>query len=116
MAHDVVKHAVELGRTKVLSKCTSAKWEAEERWFPVVMAEKGWEQAWPIWFNAVLGWGHVLCEDGKRCFVHFKSVIDENGRTLASKGEFPILEPQRTVAIKWQDSDKGRRATAVRFF
>jgi cold shock CspA family protein len=82
---------------------------------PSEMVSEGWQRATVMWFNVVIGCGEVLTEKNERCFVHFSAIIDKRGRQLASKGEFPYLEPLTGVAVKVGRDKKGRRAaTAVR--
>jgi hypothetical protein len=78
------------------------------------MKKNGWVRAAVLFFNVVNGWGIVLCEDGRSCFVHFKDIMDEYGKPIFSQGEFPILQPMSGVAIKYKEEGNKRKATAVR--
>jgi cold shock CspA family protein len=78
------------------------------------MKKNGWVRAVIKYFNVVIGYGFVLCEDGKTCFVHFSNIVDEFGRPIVSKGEFPLLSPMSGVAVKYKEENGGRKATAVR--
>ena len=77
-------------------------------------APKGWQVATVLRFNLVIGWGFVRLADGQNCFAHFNALIDEQGRTIASKGQFPFLEPMQQVTLRFREGDKGLQATAVR--
>ena len=105
------------------TNCTLENVEAADvqKWDPAwngplseQMKRNGWIRATPTFFNLAIGWGFVLCEDGKPCFIHFNNIVDENGCSIVSKGEFPVLQPMTCVALKYKESERGRQATAVR--
>jgi cold shock CspA family protein len=115
MVHSVVEYAVGLGISKPLSKCSMTKWEPVERVLPEQMQRKGWKKATVLFFNFSWGQGFAICEDGTKCHLHFSKVIDENGRPLGSKREFPVLNPMTQIAIKLAaDNDRGPDAAAIR--
>ncbi|MDO8482407.1 MAG: hypothetical protein Q7S86_01150 [bacterium] len=115
MGSKVVEYAINRGTSSTLSTCSVAKWEPPTTVLPEAMKQNGWKTAAVLWFNLVIGWGFALCEDGKPCFVHFSNILDETGRPVASKGEFPMLKPMTGIALKWSDGpgDK-RKAMAIR--
>lgn len=114
-AAKVVQYALDHKASVALSECSVAKWEPSVTVLPDAMKNNGWKTATVLWFNLVIGWGFALCEDGKPCFVHFSNILDETGRPVASKGEFPMLKPMTGVALKWSDGPDGKRkATAIR--
>lgn len=114
MVHGVVKYAIELGRSKTFSQCKIPKWESVPVTLPEKMASKGWQTATCLWYNLILGWGFAQLGDGSSCFVHMANIIDDAGRTVMSKGEFPVLEPMKMIAIKYKDESGKRKATAIR--
>lgn len=107
----VVEHAIARDAVVALSDCVVAKWKPEQSLvLPDKMRENGWQKATVAYFNLVVGSGNVLCEkDGQLCFVHFSRIIDETGRQVASKGDFPALLPMTEVAIKYRE-DKDRKS------
>jgi len=114
MVHGIVEFAVKLGLSKTLSQCWIPKWETTPVQVPENMQKTGWKKAKVLFFNFAWGAGKLLCEDGQTCFVHFSQVVDEQGRPVGCKGEFPVLEPMTEIAVKWQENPRGRKATAVR--
>ena len=115
MGPKVIEFAVEHCKLEPAEAANVQKWDpAWNGPLPDQMKKNGWIRATPTFFNLVIGWGFVLCEDGKSCFVHFNNIVDENGRSIASKGELPVLQPMTCVALKYKEGEKGRQATAVR--
>ena len=110
-APGIIRYAAEQGIIAPLSKCNKPpEWNPET----APEAPKGWQVATVLWFNLVIGWGFARLADGRNVFVHFQSIIDERGQTLASKGQFPFLEPMQQVTLRFREGDKGLQATAVR--
>jgi cold shock CspA family protein len=95
-------------------KSVKATWDPVGADLPETMKGKGWHLGLPEFFCGVTGYGRILCQDGEKCFVHFSRIIGPDGAPVGSRGKLPILEPMKYVAIKYQNGDKGRQATAVR--
>jgi cold shock CspA family protein len=94
-------------------------WEADwnPNWGPKIpedMDKVGWVRGVTTFFNVVIGYGFVLCEDGKTAFVHFANIHDGLGRPLAARDEFPLLQPMAPVMVKYKEEGGKRKATAVR--
>jgi cold shock CspA family protein len=112
LAEDIVKSALDNGAFVPLSKCVVARWAPEQKPLPKdLRSEDGWHVANVSWFNPVVGYGFLYCDDKESCFVHFKQI--ETGRT-----DFPHLTPMRAVAVRYEPkpegSTQGRKAAAVR--
>ena len=113
MIHGVVAYGVKLGLSKALSECSIAKWSPIEKALPEEMKLAGWMKATVTFLNFAWGQGFALCEDGETCHLHHSKVVDANGVSLNSKGEFPVLHPMHQIAIKWEKGPRGRTAVAI---
>ncbi|MDD5050635.1 MAG: hypothetical protein PHV93_02750 [Candidatus Pacebacteria bacterium] len=101
MGPKVIKYAVAHEMCVPLSECVVAKWAPEETPLPPnLKAEDGWMRAVVRSYNLVTGCGHLLCDDGVDCFLHF-SVIG---------GDFPSVPPMKAVAVQHWLRDNRRKA------
>jgi len=114
MGQKVVAHAIGRGASVPLSKCHVAEWSPVKISLPETMKANGWKVGTATWFNVPCGYGFVRCHDGTSCFCHFKQILDETGRPVASAGKFPSIPPMREIAIKWAEEVGKRKATAIR--
>ncbi len=116
LAQSFVMAAIECGAYVPNSRCVVAKWRPEDREIPEALRASGWTRAWVSWFNPVVGFGFLFCEDGLSCLAHFKQIEDYAGRPVWRGAlVFPNVTPMRAVAVKYETQPDGKRkATAVR--
>lgn len=118
LAGQLVTAAIECGASVPLSKCVIARWDPQGKRLPASLKHigEGWEVATVMWFNAVIGGGFVYVHSLRKvCFVHFKQIQDALGRPIwKGKLTFPMLTPMRAVWVRYEQGDKGLKATAVR--
>jgi cold shock CspA family protein len=90
-------------------------WQPSQTRLPEKMKEKGWARATVLFFNLIWngGSGFAICDDGKPVFIHFNDIVDGNGRKIADYA-FPFLLAEQVVAVRFNESNRGRKATAVK--
>jgi len=74
IGNQLVKMAIEGGRSVQLSRATYAKWE-EPKYPQPTVADK--TVGLVTFFNVVIGWGFMRGADGKHYFLHFKDLRQE---------------------------------------
>jgi hypothetical protein len=114
MGPKVVRFAASSGMTIPFDDMMVLEWKPEWKGLDESTAGAGWEEANVVFYNLVIGWGFALLADGRSCRIHFSKILDEEGRPLASKGQFPHAQPMTRIAVKCQDNGGKWDATAIR--
>ena len=108
-AEAVLRFAAEKGASMKLSEVRPAVWAVDPFNRMEQLKEKGWKQGVVLWFNQAIGFGFVLCDDGKPAFAHFSTIVGVDGRPIVESGELPILVPGDEVALTYVDQPNGKR-------
>ncbi len=120
MAEALVRYALDRKAVTPLGKHVVAKWDPPKVELPENLKKpkkgKAWQLAWPMFFNNSWngGSGYLMCDDGQSCFVYFQTILDKNGNAMSRADSFATLEPMQPVAVRYEQNDRGRKATAVR--
>jgi cold shock CspA family protein len=114
VGQQVAPFVIQLGAFVPYHKCVKAVWTPKPAELPEAMRGKGVILGVTKFFNGVVGYGQLICEDGEPCFVHFSNVVDDRGTPVGSRGQLPMLEPMKYVALRRKQGQKGWQATSVR--
>ncbi len=118
MFAQLVEYAVTNNRSARLSDCEVAGW------FPISNHLEATPEAVAngcamvgqvAWYNLLCGYGNVIGNDGNLHFVHFKQIVDPQGRQLCKGDEFPILEPGQPVSFASKIESGKHKVSKLRF-
>jgi len=119
MGPKVVEYANVNGMTSPLSSAVVAEWTpATVEGLPEEMAAAGWKTGIVTFFNAVVNYGFIKCdEDGKDYFLYGDQIVGEDLETpVVRNADFPVVEAMKGVVFKVGPGKKPGTVQAVQVF